>query len=206
MKTLLLCMLLFVNNGFVNSKLNFAFRKDSSPVSTLKVDLSQSMVSWHITKLTGAHTGTLKMYWGQLTVQNRKLTGGSILIDTNTLDVTDLTSPDKQKLEANLKGDNFFETGRFTVARFDITDVKYSTGGDTSQVSIFGNLTMHGITKKIDFNAFILKNNGAELIVRADLNINRRDWNIATANFKYDHFISPVAALHIIVRALSNSI
>jgi polyisoprenoid-binding protein YceI len=143
------------------------------------------------------------MYWGQLTVQNRKLTGGSVLLDMNTLEVTDLTSPDKQKLEANLKGNNFFDTGRFTVARFDITEVKYSPEDDVSKVAITGNLTMHGFTKKIDFNAAVLKNNADELIVRADVNINRRDWNIATGNFKYDHFISPVITLHIVLRAFS---
>src|SRR5258707_15658726 len=188
MKTLLLCMLLLVNNNSINRKSNHRVSKNASPVSTLKVDAAQSLIGWHVTKVTGAHTGTLKVFVGQLTIQSKKLTGGYILIDMKTLEETDLNQPDKQKLETNLKGVNFFDTGRFTVARFDITEVNYSSDGDKSPVTIAGDLTMHGVTKKIDFKAFILKNNDDELIARADVNINRRDWDVATGNFKYDHF------------------
>ena len=201
MKTLFLGMLLLVNNSIINGKVNGHENKNDSPVSTLKVDAAQSLVNWHIEKVTGSHTGTLKVFLGQLTVQREKLTGGYILVDMNSLDVTDITQPDKQKLENNLKGDNFFDTGRYTVARFDITSVNYPSDSDSSQVTIAGNLTMHGITKKIDFKAAILKNSGTELIARADVNINRRDWNIATGDFKYNRFISPVIALHILLKA-----
>ena len=201
MKTLFLGMLLLVNNSIINGKVNRDVNKNDSPVTTLKVDAAQSQVNWHIEKVTGSHTGTLKVFLGQLTVQRKKLTGGYILIDMNSLDVTDITQPDKQKLENNLKGDNFFDTGRYTVARFDITSVNYSSDRDTSQATIAGNLTMHGVTKKIDFKAAILKNSGNELIARADVNINRRDWNIATGDFKYNHFISPAIALHILLKA-----
>jgi polyisoprenoid-binding protein YceI len=194
-------MLLLINNSVFSVYGDHNPLEKKWPVATFKVDASQSLVNWHIAKLTGSHTGTIKVYWGQLTVRNKKLTGGSVLIDMTKLDVTDLTSPDKEKLEANLKGINFFDTGRFMVARFDISEVKYSSESDLSRVTITGNLTMHGIIKKIDFNAGILKNSANELIARADVSINRRDWNIATGNFKYDHFISPTIALHILIRA-----
>ena len=201
MKTLFLCMLLLVNNSIINGKVNRDVNKNGSPVITLKVDAAQSGVNWHIEKVTGSHTGTLKVFLGELTVQRKKLTGGYIVVDMNSLDVTDITQPDKQKLENNLKGYNFFDTGRYTVARFDITMVNYSPHRDTSEVIIAGNLTMHGVTKKIDFKAAILKNNSNEFIARADVNLNRRDWNIATRNFKYNHFISPAIALHILLKA-----
>jgi polyisoprenoid-binding protein YceI len=201
MKTLFLCMLLLADNSIINGKVNRDVNKNDSPVSTLEVDAAQSGVNWHIEKVTGSHTGTLKVFLGQLKVQRKKLTGGYILVDMNSLDVTDITQPDKQKLENNLKGDNFFDTGRYTVARFDITTVNYSPAADSSLVTIAGNLTMHGATKKIDFKAAILKNSGTELIARADININRRDWNIATGDFKYNHFISPTIALHILLKA-----
>jgi polyisoprenoid-binding protein YceI len=204
MKTLFLCMLLLVNKGIIKGKINHHVLKNTSPVSALKVDAAQSLVSWHIAKLTGTHTGTLKVFLGKLTVQRKKLTGGWILIDMNTLDVTDLSQPNKQKLETNLKSDNFFDTGRYTVARFDITEVNYSTAPDSSTVTISGNLTMHGVTKKIDFKAGILKNSGDELIARADVNINRRDWNIGTENFRYNHFIGPMIALHILLMTSSS--
>ena len=203
MKTFLLCMLFFVNSSIAGLKDQLYAGENVWPVSRLKVDVRESQLSWHVSKLTGTHTGTLKVFLGELTVHGKKLTGGYILLDMNSLQVTDLTQPDKQKLETNLKGDNFFDTGRFSVARFDISEVNYSTGPDSSQVSIAGNLTLHGIVKPIVFKAGILKNTGSELIARADVDINRRDWAIATANFKYDRFISPMITLHILLRASS---
>src|ERR1700733_968090 len=126
MKTLICCMLLLVNNGIINHDVSRRAGNYCWPVSILKVDAGQSQVNWHIAKITGTHDGTLKVYSGQLILHNHKLNGGTILLDMNTIAVTDLIQPDKQKLEANLKGDNFFNTGRFSVARFDITNVSYA--------------------------------------------------------------------------------
>ena len=121
-----------------------------------------------------------------------------IVLDMNTIAVTDLTQPDKQKLEANLKGENFFAAGRFATARFDIANVTYITD---SLTTIAGNLNMHGITKRVIFKAVILRADAQAFIARADLTINRRDWNIATGNFKYDQLISPAITLHIVLKA-----
>ncbi|CAN5523891.1 hypothetical protein BH09BAC6_BH09BAC6_29780 [soil metagenome] len=202
MKTLILGMLLSINNSIINHHEHKSNNRVSSPVSTLKVDLSQSQVSWKAEKLTGTHTGTLKIFLGQVAVQNHRLTGGSILLDMNSISVTDLEAPDKQKLEANLKGDNFFDTGRHTVARFDITSVNYASPSDTSKATITGKLNMHGLTKNISFRAGVLKCNAKEFAAKADIAINRRDWNIATASFKYDTFIKPTITLHILLKAL----
>jgi polyisoprenoid-binding protein YceI len=199
MKTFVLCLLFLINNGDVN-KADHRGNKNAWPVTILKIDVSESSIGWHIAKMTGTHDGTVRVYSGQLILRNGKLNGGMILIDMSTITDTDLTAPDKQKLEANLKGYNFFDTGRFTVARFYITNVAYAVQ-DTSLVNITGNLFMHGITKRIDFKAKIFKGNDPALIARADLNINRRAWNIATGNFKYDHFIESQIRLHIILKA-----
>ncbi|MDB4923459.1 YceI family protein [Mucilaginibacter sp.] len=197
MKTFILCTLLLVNSG--------VFTRDSeiktSKISSLEVDKAQSRISWHAEKPTGTHDGSINVYTGKLTFQDKKLLGGFILIDMQSLKVTDLTSPDKEKLENNLKGDNFFDTGRYTVARFDITNVAYVDSTDLRKVIITGTLTMHGITKKISFKTGIQKNSGQEFVAVADAAINRRDWNIATENFKYNTFISPVITLHILIKA-----
>ena len=197
MKTLILCTLLLVNSGVFTGNTEVKTGK----VSSLEVDKTQSKVTWHAEKPTGTHDGSINIYTGKLTFQDKKLLGGFILIDMQSLKVTDLTSPDKEKLESNLKGDNFFDTGRYTVARFDITNVTYADITDLRKVVITGNLTMHGITKKISFKTGIQKNSVREFVAVADAAINRRDWNIATENFKYDTFISPVITLHILIKA-----
>jgi len=197
MKTLILCTLLLVNSGVFTRNTEIKTGK----VTSLEVDKTQSKVTWHAEKPTGTHDGSINIYTGKLTFQDGKLLGGFILIDMQSLKVTDLTSPDKEKLESNLKGDNFFDTGRYTVARFDITNVAYVDITDLRKVLITGNLTMHGITKKISFKTGIQKSSGREFVAVADAAINRRDWNIATENFKYNTFISPVITLHILIKA-----
>lgn len=200
MKTLILCVLLLTGGLH---KTNHGVKKHGWPVSTLKIDVSESRINWHIAKITGKHDGTIKVLSGQLLLQNHQLKSGTVLLDMNTLAVTDLTQPDKAKLEANLKSDYFFDTGRFAVARFDITNVVYAPN-DGAVITITGNLNMHGIVKSIVFKAVILKADQQEFIARADLNINRRAWDIATGNFKYNRFISPVITLHIVLTASSS--
>lgn len=199
MKNLILCMLLLVNGGTLSSNASLKISKAIS----LDVNKRDSKVSWHATKPTGTHDGTIGIYSGKLSLLGKKLLGGYILIDMQSLQVTDLTSPDKEKLESNLKGDNFFDSGRFAVARFDITNVAYVDVTDLRKVIISGNLNMHGIIKKISFKTGILKNTGQEFIAVADAAINRRDWKIATDNFKYNNFISPTITLHIVLKAAS---
>lgn len=198
MKTLVLYLLLLAGSGL--NKTNHRLNKNDTPISILKIDVLASVVDWHINKITGKHDGTIKVSAGQLSMQNHRLKTGMVLLDMNTLAVTDLTQPDKGKLETNLKGSYFFDAGRFAVTRFDITNVAYASN-DSNTITITGNLNMHGIAKSMVFKAAILKADQPEFIARADLTINRRDWNIATGNFKYDHFISPVITLHIVLKA-----
>jgi len=203
MKTFILCILLFMNSRVVTRNTDSEAIKGTSKTNTMKVDSVHSRVGWHAEKPTGTHTGTVKIFLGRLNFLGGKLSGGFILINMQSLEVTDLVSPDKEKLENNLKGDNFFDTGRYTVARFDITKVNYPDPSDLRKVIISGTLNMHGIAKKISFKTGIQKNSATEFIAIADAAINRRDWNIATGNFKYNNFISPTITLHIILKAAS---
>jgi len=197
MRNLILCMLLFVNGGVLNRNASLKPGK----IISLDVNKAQSKLNWHATKPTGTHDGTIGIYSGKLNLQGKKLLGGYVLIDMPSLQVTDLKSPDKEKLENNLKGDNFFDTGKFAVARFDITNVDYVDVTDQRKVMISGNLNMHGIVKKISFKTGVQKNTSQEFIAVADAVINRRDWKIATENFKYNNFISPIITLHIVLKA-----
>jgi len=190
-------MLLLINGSIIKPNPANKISKENS----LQVNKTLSKVTWFAKKTTGAHDGTIDVYWGKLNFRDKKLSGGFILIDMQSIKVADLTSPDKEKLESTLKGSNFFDAGRFTVARFDITNVIYVDATDLRKVMIEGNLTLCGITKKIKFKTGIQKNTGSEFVAVADAEINRRDWNIATENSKYNIFISPIFKLHIILKA-----
>jgi len=197
MKALFLAVLLLFNSGVAN----FNVKKITFKEYSLKVDVHSSRVNWHAEKATGSHDGTINVYKGKLNFSGNKLTGGYILIDMQSLKVTDLTSPRKEQLESNLKGDNFFDTGRFTVARFDISRVDYVDPTDLRKVSITGNLDMHGVTRQIVLKTGIQPGAAGTFTARTDVTINRRDWNIATEDFKYNHFISPDIKLQILLKA-----
>jgi polyisoprenoid-binding protein YceI len=186
MKVFLICFLLL--GHIPASKAPVTVPKPGG-VSILTVDPANSNIAWHAEKLTGSHNGTVKVRSGSLTMHCGQLAKGSIIIGMNTLAVTHLGAPDKQKLENNLRGNNFFDTGKFPDAKLDIVSVEGVVNQLNHQVVISGNLTLHGITRKIDFTANVAKSTATDFAAQADIVINRRNWDIATSDFKYNTLI-----------------
>ncbi|GIV43621.1 MAG: hypothetical protein KatS3mg035_0744 [Bacteroidia bacterium] len=164
--------------------------KDAQEVKTtsgkeLKVDTQNSLVKWIGTKRTGRHEGTVKIQEGVLKVQDGNLTGGSFVLNMNTIEVTDLKPGEgKEKLEGHLKADDFFNVEKYPTAKFEITSVTPdTTGGNTHKIE--GNLTIRETTKSITFGA---KVNISEDAVEAttNFNINRKDWGIQYEGKKDD--------------------
>ena len=86
---------------------------------------------------------------------------GSFTLDTaakkGTLDVTiDLTSVDigNDTLDAELKGDKFFDTAKFPTAVYKGTSFKFK--GDVP-VEVIGTLTLHGVTKPVNLKVLSYK-------------------------------------------------
>jgi polyisoprenoid-binding protein YceI len=198
MKTFLFCLLILSHAGLGNRTTNYP---KPGGVSVFTVDPAVSAIGWKAEKPTGTHNGTIKIRSGSLTFYCKQLTKGSILIDMNSIVVTDLAMPDKQKLENNLKGDNFFNTGRFPLAQLDIISVNHKSESTYRFITITGNLMLHGVTKKIVFTADVSKTRDTNFIAQADIVINRRDWNIGTKNFKYDKFIYTDIHLNVLLQA-----
>jgi len=152
--------------------------------SPLNVDVAASSITWTGNKVTGSHTGTIKLQSGALMVAEGKLVGGNFVIDMNTLENTDLTDPEyKGKLEGHLKADDFFAVDKYPTAKFEITEVKEGTNG---QASISGNLTIRETTKNITFNAAVTESSDTKVATNADFNINRKDWGVVYEGQKDD--------------------
>jgi polyisoprenoid-binding protein YceI len=198
MKKIILGLLVLVVSGFSKGTNN-------SPMpggfSVLTIDPANSNIAWKAEKPTGTHLGTIAISGGKLNFTCRQLSGGSVNIDMRSINVTDLSSPDKQKLENNLRGDNFFETEKYPQAKLDIVSVDHKSEPTYHFVTVNGNLTMHGITRRIVFTADITKNAVDQFIAQADIDIDRRDWNIATSNFKYNTLIYKTVHLHVVLQA-----
>lgn len=198
MKKLILGLLVLVASGFSKDTNN---APKPGGYSVLTIDPANSNIAWKADKPTGTHLGTIAVAGGRLSFTCRQLSGGTVNIDMKSINVTDLSSPDKQKLENNLRGDNFFDTEKYPQARLDIVSVDHKSEPSYHFVTVNGNLTMHGVTKRVVFTADITKNAIDQFNAQADIDIDRRDWNIATSNIKYNTLIYKTVHLHVTLQA-----
>lgn len=130
---------------------------------TKKVDAKNSSVEWVGKKITGQHTGTIAIKEGSLDFKKGKLIGGTIVVDMNSIIVTDLSGSYKDKLEGHLKSDDFFGVNNFGTSTLVITDVE----GKKDVFTVTGDITIKGITKSITFEMNV-KGNKATAALKID--------------------------------------
>ena len=146
-----------------------------------------SLVTWTGSKPTGKHSGTFKLKEGSFSVADNIITGGSFVIDINTLNNTDITDDveSKQKLEGHLKSADFFEVSKFPTSKFEITGVTAFKADSSNKTillkdathTISGNLTLKGKTQNISFPAKVTLDANT-LTANADFNIDRTLWDL----------------------------
>lgn len=150
------------------------------------VDPKNSLVNWTGFKPTGKHNGTIKINNGFVNVKNDSIVAGRFFIDMNTITVTDLKSGDgKEDLENHLKGlgdnekkDHFFNVSKYPTSDFRITKVSYKD----KKTVFYGNLTIKGITKAVNFPAEVTTTNNQITIKSETLRLNRTYWNVNYAS------------------------
>ncbi len=128
----------------------FGFKLDKN--TTYAVDINKSAVTWIGRKVTGEHTGGIKIASGKLVATGKTLNGGSFNLDMTSITCTDLTGEYMDKLVGHLKADDFFGVEKFPTSKFEITSVKPLS---KTTANITGNLTIKGITNIISFPANI---------------------------------------------------
>lgn len=143
--------------------------------TTYKVDTQNSNVVWTGYKVTGKHTGTVKIKNGTLTTDGGVITGGSFQIDMNSITNTDQEGELAEKLVGHLKGDDFLGAASFPTASFVITKaIPQDTKGN---YKILGNLTIKGITKEVKFFANAAEANGM-INASGKITIDRSEFNM----------------------------
>ena len=93
---------------------------------TKKLHLKGSNLQWEAKKVVaGGHKGTLAFKSGELTYKNNELTGGTFVVDMNSLAVTDegMDAKGKEKLLGHLKSDDFFSVKKFPTATLTLKQV-----------------------------------------------------------------------------------
>jgi polyisoprenoid-binding protein YceI len=150
--------------------LGFAFTT-APKATTFKVDTKKSIVLWNGKKVTGEHSGTIKLAGGELSLSGTNLTQGSFTIDMTTITSTDGAGA---RLEGHLKADDFFGVEKFPTANFVITKVTPAAG----KLTVSGNLTIKGITKALSFPATLAVKGNSLTAVAKGVKVDRTKYDI----------------------------
>ncbi len=120
------------------------------------VDVQSSSIHWLAKKLVGQHEGTINFKSGSLELTNDKLTGGSFVVDMNSLTATDLTGDYLGKLNGHLKSPDFFDVIKHSTSTLVFKKV---TDNNSGNYTVVADLTIKEITKSITFDISLASNN-----------------------------------------------
>ncbi|MCF8237655.1 MAG: YceI family protein [Saprospiraceae bacterium] len=144
-------------------------------VKTMSVDVTSSQVVWKGYKVTGEHTGSVKIKSGDIVMENGTLTGGSFVIDMTSITCTDLEGEWRDKLVGHLKSEDFFNSTAFPTATMKIARVIPQDSKGNYKVQ--GNLTIKGITKPVKF--FVnMGSKGTTAIANAQIKVDRSEYDV----------------------------
>lgn len=148
---------------------------DPAETVSYSVDTEASSVKWFAKKVTGAHNGHVKMKSGNLDFQDGVLTGGSFVMEMNSIVCDDLSGKSKGKLEGHLKSDDFFGVANYPEATFVITQAV--PRGTPGSYKIVGNMTIKESTEEIRFNAQ-LDEVGEQMVGTTTITLDRSQYDI----------------------------
>ena len=142
---------------------------------TLTVNTEKSNIDWKGEKVTGEHTGTIKLSNGTLEMKDGKLKGGEFVIDMTSLENTDLDGEYKGKLEGHLKSDDFFGVAKYPEATLKIKSVKETDKNGVYNVT--ADLTIKGITHPITFTATLINTDGG-IVANTNIIVDRSKYDV----------------------------
>lgn len=147
--------------------------------ATFNVDVTKSTFRWEGAKVSGKHWGYAKLASGTLTVDNGKVTGGTVEVDMNSIDCQDLQGEWGGKLVGHLKSDDFFSVANNPKATIKIKSITAIAGAPQggNNSNVVADLTIKGITNEVSFPAAIAVSKTA-VSAKADITLDRTKWNI----------------------------
>ncbi|MBK9337134.1 MAG: YceI family protein [Lewinellaceae bacterium] len=147
----------------------------ATTTATYKADLVSSNIVWKAAKVTGEHTGTVKLKNGNLQFTDGKLSGGSFEIDMNSINCTDLEGEWAGKLVGHIKSDDFFGVEKYPTSKFVIT--RAIPTDSKGNYKIVGNLTIKATTKEIKFPANLTEA-GNQVTATGKITVDRSEYDV----------------------------
>lgn len=110
----------------------------------------KTVLNWLGEKVTGQHTGTIKLQSGSLIMKENKIVSGEFHIDMTSIKDSDASA----RLEGHLKSDDFFGVEKFPTSKLVL---KGSDSFDKGSALVKGELTVKGVTHPVEFKATMQK-------------------------------------------------
>ena len=153
--------------------------ENTTASSTYQINTASSEVTWQGFKPGDSHNGTIKLTSGSINMDGESIVGGEFVIDMSTITATDadLDEEGNTKLTGHLRSADFFHVDSLGTSMFEITKVVELKDSDLGSHSVYGNLTMNGITKNVQFPANIACVDNT-CTTMAEFNIDRTNWGI----------------------------
>lgn len=178
---------------------------------TYVVDTAMSYVKFTGHGVGKNHPGTFKLNYGAVAVKNDSVSGGTFVININSMLMEQKGEDILTKLRPHLLSGDFFDAEKFGTSTFEITNVipykpedrkKSLVEGANYYVS--GNLKLKDVTKNISFPARI-DLDGNTLKAKGNFDIDRTQWKMNYGNDKTlgDKFISEIVNIELYLEARS---
>lgn len=141
----------------------------------LTINTSKSKLKWfgEYSFYFGGHNGTISFKEGYFEKTGDVITGGTFVIDMNSIVCLDIDDEEaNESLVNHLKDEDFFEVNKFPTAQLTITRVEYH---DNTSMKVNANLTIRGVTLPVSFNAKVDYNKQQ---MTTKFKIDRQRWGI----------------------------
>jgi polyisoprenoid-binding protein YceI len=136
----------------------------------MNADTAKTKLNWLGEKVTGQHTGTIKLQSGWITFADSRIVSGEFLINMTSLKDDDGNT----RLEGHLKSDDFFSVSKFPVSKLVL---KGSDSFEKGSAVVRGELTIKGVTNPIEFKAAMQKKDDGSWFF-ANIVIDRTKYNV----------------------------
>jgi polyisoprenoid-binding protein YceI len=136
----------------------------------LAADTSKTTLTWLGEKVTGQHTGTIKLQSGWLNWKENNIVSGEFTIDMSSIKEANGNA----MLERHLKSDDFFSVVKFPTAKLVLTG---SDSFEKGSAVVKGTLTIKGITNPIEFKSNVQKKDDG-LWFYSNINVDRTKYGV----------------------------
>ena len=159
-----------------NSKKNIANTKQIVvPKGLYNIDIENSLIKWIGRTPVKSHDGTINVFEGTFTVDDRGVLNGKVIIDMNSINCTDLSGGGKSNLEGHLKNDDFFSVNNYPTSTINLSsNLKIENG----MINFNGNLVIKGITQPISFKSNLEKTNSGKYLAKSSFSFDRSLYDI----------------------------